>query len=481
LTIRTADGESRRFVDVAEPYQLQDMAATDPAMRRLMGEDIASIHRFFWLQRSRGCSKTTDAAIIGSAPIAFSPVTIQGLLCSGDVEQAQLTLEATRMLVRENPWVKPLLTVQKNCVLNPATGSTLRVVSSDAATSWGHLVDFVIMDEQTSWPDVTRPFFESIISALDKKPHSVLISICNAGFDEHFSRPIYDDARTSSDWYCHVLPVSEAKRITPEVLERQRRLLLPTTFTRVWLNQWVSGNAGGLPAEWLRSAVKSDLSPMLAAQSGWAFVAGVDLSSCQDRTALVVLARNGATNRVRLAHAESWSPAPGGEIDLESVEAAVLDIWRRYRPSVIAFDAAESRLMVQRLYRQGVPAVKYDPVPKNLTTMVDVTFQMFRDGLIDLFPNAELMADLCKLTILDRGNVRKFESKRDSSGHADTAFAFAIAAAQIDQMADGSGLPWTPIDVNAMPGLPWHIKPDPVIPHGMLPRAGLPYLNVRSS
>ena len=79
--------------------------------------------------------------------------------------------------------------------------------------------------------------------------------------------------------------------------------------------------------------------------------------------------------------------------------------------------------------------VRMEPVPfvgKNLDLMANTLLQTFRSRTIDLYSaalgTAELIRDLGRLSIVERGFGYKLEAPKDKRlGHADRAFALAIA------------------------------------------------------
>src|SRR5262249_7260794 len=143
--------------------------------------------------RPRGHSKTSDLALLGAFLLAFSVRTLKGCVAAADRDQAKLLRDALATLVRLNPILdhgrtftingqraRGYLEVQANKVVNPRSGSELEVISSDVASSWGLIPDFIICDEVVVWRN--QELWYSLISAAAKRKHCVVAVISNAGW-----------------------------------------------------------------------------------------------------------------------------------------------------------------------------------------------------------------------------------------------------------------------------------------------------------
>ena len=100
---------------------------------------------------------------------------------------------------------------------------------------------------------------------------------------------------------------------------------------------------------------------------------------------------------------------------------------RRYGVTGVFYDPWQAEYMAQTLRNDGV---RMEPMPftgQNLTKMASVLLETFRSRRIDLYPDAQLIADLERLSIVERSYGYRLESTRDETGHADRATALAIA------------------------------------------------------
>lgn len=230
-------------------FQAADFAAADPGWLRCAGRQAEGGHSRLWIERTRGSSKTTDVAIMALWPLAFSTSAVTGIVAAGDLDQAGLLRGAIERLIEANPWLKSRLQVNRWQVRNPATGSQLEIISSDAATSYGALVDFAVVDEVSHWSEGRgQELWVSILSTVAKKPNCLLVVISNAGWVDTWQWELREKIRKDPAWYFHALE-GPASWITAEHLAEQERLLPPKEYRRLWRNVWVS--AAG--AEWPES------------------------------------------------------------------------------------------------------------------------------------------------------------------------------------------------------------------------------------
>src|SRR5262245_60395363 len=100
-----ANGEAVRFGAVVEQWQRADFEALDPGWRRAIGLDPEGEPKRGWLERGRGHSKTSDAAVMLLWAIIFAPRRIAGIVAAGDQDQARIVAAAVRRILDLNPWM----------------------------------------------------------------------------------------------------------------------------------------------------------------------------------------------------------------------------------------------------------------------------------------------------------------------------------------------------------------------------------------
>jgi phage terminase large subunit-like protein len=269
-----ADGLPRKLGDCLDPWQRDDFAALDAGWKRAAGQAVDSGVSRSYLERPRGASKTTDLAIMSTWILFASRRTVRGVAAAADQDQSKLLRDAIAGLVRLNPWLKEILDVQAYVVVNRHTQSRLEIITSDAGSSYGLLLDFAIIDELTHWRD--DGLWVSLFSAIAKRRDAMLVIISNAGTGqgESWQWKLREQARTSSDWHFSRLE-RPASWISEQRLTEQRRLLPDLAYRRLWLNQWTTGSGDALSPEDIGRAITLP-GPTAEAQEGWAYVAGLD-------------------------------------------------------------------------------------------------------------------------------------------------------------------------------------------------------------
>lgn len=185
---------------------------------------------------------------------------------------------------------------------NHKTGSSLQIISSDVAGSYGHLLDFLCCDEICHWK--SRGLWDSMISAAAKRNNCCVVVISNAGFTESWQYKTYQAIKADPEWYVSELDGPKASWISEKQLESQQRMLPEPQFNRLWLNQWSSGSGDALDVALVDSAVRTK-GPMEGTERGFQFIAALDLGIKRDRSAFVILGKNvGYTESIEPEQAE---------------------------------------------------------------------------------------------------------------------------------------------------------------------------------
>lgn len=448
------DGLPHKLGDVMDPWQASDFAALDPALMRCAGRSDVDAQMRAYLERPRGHSKTTDLAVTCCWALAFATRPIRGYAFAADRDQAGLLKDAMATVVRLNPWLGTILDVQKNLVVNiasghPGQGGKLEIFTSDVASSYGILPDMIIADELTHW-EGDGSLWHSLISSAAKRSNCLLVTITNAGFIDSWQWAIREAARTDEAWIFRSLDGPQASWMTEARLAEQRRMLPAVAFGRLWLNQWSTGGGDALTPEDIEAAFDSSLQEEdgrdeRAERHGqrWLYVAGLDLGLTRDCSAVVVLAvpDGGKAGRIKLAHTRLWRPTLGKKIDLIEVERHMLDLDKRFRLEAVGFDPWQAESMAQRIEADSgrrrrnarrrfgtLPFMReLAPTAATLRAQATLVIEAFNDRRLRLYEEHNLRRDLLKLRVEEKSYGLRLTSPRDEHGHGDTFSAFANA------------------------------------------------------
>jgi hypothetical protein len=445
------------FGKCMDPWQDSDFRVLDPGwIRAVRGVKApAPPHQRAWLERPRGHSKSLDLAVMSTWALFASVRRLAGYAAAADQDQARLLRDAISKLVYVNPWLGKILDVQANRVVNLTTGSTLTIISSDVRSSWGLLADFIVVDEATHMRE--RDLFDSLLSTAAKRSTCMFVTITNAGIIDEWQWGLREKIRTDSTWYFSRLDGPVARWITSQVLAEQERLLPTIVVDRLWRNIWTSGLGDALSQADIDAAFNPALRPLEGAAFGWEFVGGLDLGVTRDCSAVCILGIRRGRERhgqIRLAATRIWKPRKGAKVNLQEVEAALIDLNGRFLLKALNFDPWQALHMASRLSAAGlgvladqlrpthmtarVPMVEIQMTAKALTEMASACLEAFHDRRLELYEDSDLRRDITRWKLEERlgGGGYKLVSPRDEYGHGDMGSAFALAVLAASTLAE---------------------------------------------
>ena len=315
---RLGDAERR---DEKGNWQKADFEALDPAWERVVGgPDDATRVRRAWIERPRGHSKTSDTAAMVAWVLVAADAPISGLVAAATQEQASLLRRAIGRLVEANPRLSSLR-VLADRVACDRSGSQVRVISSDAAGSYGELADFVVCDELCHWAG--PELWHSLVSTAAKRPRCLLVVLTNAGVGRGWQWQAREAARRSHEsggrWHFSSLDGVQAQWLRAGDLDEQRRLLPPPVYARLWENRWQHSDGGFVTLAEAEACRDESLTEQTRGRPGVGYVAAVDYGEKHDRTAAVVCHRE-AGGRVVVDRLDVAAPEPGRPVPVAWVE-----------------------------------------------------------------------------------------------------------------------------------------------------------------
>jgi hypothetical protein len=419
------DAGPQPFASTIDDWQRADFEATDGGWSRVVGLDSRGKNRA-WIERPRGHSKSSDAAVQVSWALVASCDAISGVLAAGDEDQAGLVKDAVAGLCRLNPWLAEFLKIERSRILNSHTGSECRVITSDAMTSYGLTPHFIVADEVTHWakPDL----FWSLISAAGKRASCMLLSIMNAGWQETWQYEFRQKVVADPDFYFSSLEGPRASWIPQATYEQQRRLLPSIEFDRQWGNRWGVGSGLAFDAHVVDAAFAAGTPMMLKPEAGWEFAAGVDLSSSRDFSSVAIVGRKDL--RFRLCRWQQWVPSPGQKIDQRPIEQFLLDMHKLYRLKKVVADAWQAEGLCTRLRAAGVPIEAVQQSGARLVEQATQFCSVLNSNNIDLPADDQLERQIRRVKIEAKSyGVRLAMDRTTADGHFDLLSSVTIALA----------------------------------------------------
>jgi hypothetical protein len=426
-----ADGQLRSFASVADDWQWSDLRAIAPALHMLMGRsaEVKPTMKHFW-ERPRGHDKTGSAARVMRWPLLFSSKPLTMIAAAGDADQADLLRREIARQDRFDRLFGGSLTINNDRIINEQTGSRLDILMADAPSSYGLTPDFVFADELSNWRQ--EELWTSIVSASAKRRSVMLVSSnagCGMGSPKSWQWRVREAIRTDPAWRFSSLPGCVASWISADTLDEQRRLLPVSAFQRLWQNRWVAEAGDALEGADIDAAVNRELANHVVIP-GWHFIAALDLGLKSDATALVIVGVNIELQRVYVAGISAWRPMPGRTVSIEAIEKEFLyrdDYYGGFILTVV--DPWQAAQLCERLRAKGLNVHEYGYSAANMHDQATALLSLFREQRIELYPDADLIADLRLCAISERtGNRLKLELARDERGHSDRLAALALAA-----------------------------------------------------
>ena len=358
--------EPRPFREVADPWQWTLANKIVPAI-----EYAARVQHFyrgprsFWLTLPRGHDKTSFIGRLTNWVLAFSKISIECIAAAADRDQANLLLEAMELEARLNPWLQPLLDFKNYQVLGTRKKSRLKILSSDANSSFGQRPDFMVVDELTHWPK--EDLWQALITGREKKAEtSVMVVITNAGTLGSWQHEALKKCKASSDWFVYEAPGQISSWMTKERIEALKLQIHPMLARRVLDNQWVdpSEGQGYLTSheidECETEAFTLGLTRQLKGKPHLSYVAAVDYGPKKDRTVMVVMHQDPFTGVNIVDRMDVMQGSSSRRVPIRDVEDWILTITQAFNLQCLVVDPYQMEGTIQK-FEGRVPIERFEP------------------------------------------------------------------------------------------------------------------------
>jgi len=408
--LRLPDGRS--FGDAMADYQRADF-------EQLFAPDAAPN---VWISRPRGGSKTTDIAAMAVADLLSAPDRSRLYAVAGDQDQAGLLLDAVATWLANSPDLEGSLTIQRDRVSNPLTGSVLIVLSSDAPTALGLTPWRIFLDEIAAWP--TGAMFGSMFSASHKLPGCRVIAMTTAGSPTSWAYELWKNVKQSARWL-----VLERRELAPwsdtEQVEEARRLLPSGVFARYYDNAWTAADEAPFTLEQIERATDYGREPATGGDGNHLHFVGVDLGLVNDATVISVVRQDRDRRAHKLVYTWYRQGSRESPVPIAEVEAELRSIQRRFGPTRIFCDPWQMKALIQ-----AVPGVEeFAFTTKSMQPLSSSLLVLIREGRLRLLDDPNLRGELLGLTIVEKSYGWRIEA---ASGHDDRVMALALAAHHAD-------------------------------------------------
>ncbi len=413
--------DGRRWGDAATPAQLDDALAA-----------ITGDQPYHYWTRSRGTAKTSDSAGVGLSLLLAAPPGARLYIAAADQDQAALAHDSIHGYASRTPIIRGQLEIQARKVIATATGASLEVLASDAASSWGLRPHVLILDEFSAWPDTPGPrrFWESLSSAMAKMSGSRMLLVTSAGDPRSLAYEVLVHARKSDMWRCSEWS-GPSPWADPARLAEQRARLPQPVYQALFENIWVEAEGAFLDAAAIRRAFT--LPGPSAPVDGRRYIGALDLGLVNDRTVLAVGHREGSD--VHLDAMQVWRGTKASPVSLGEVRDAILAAHRRYELRAVHYDRWQAHRLTEELAESGVRTVPFEFSSASKQRYSGALLQSLNEGTLRLFEPGGLESELAGLTIRTTGSGWTFDHSR--RGHDDMSVALALLVLQLSSNAPG--------------------------------------------
>jgi len=447
-------------------------------------------YRYAYLEIPKKNGKTSLIAAIALYHLVCDGPGGQIYCCAADRGQAELVYKAALGMIEQEPEFDGVLKVldSRKEIKNVKTGTFLKVLSAEAYTKHGINPTVVIFDELHAQPN--RDLWEVMTfgaGAARKEPIWWVITTAgddpdrkSIGWEIHeqatkiaagelndpywyvkiYSAPEDADIFDEATWYQanpslgHTISIESVRQ---EALAARNSESAERLFRWLRLNQWVSlKRTGWLPLSlWDQTVGKWDLSELV----GKKCYVGLDLSSTTDITAAVYLfppqegipdwrfiheawiPEDNMRERVRVdkvpydrwVNSKNLIATPGNVVDYDFVEARLVAASKQYDIHTIGADQWNSRMLTQRLMRQGIDVVE---IPQNMASMspaMKLIEQLLKRGLMthEANPVARWCWGNVVVTVDGNENIKPMKNKSKDRIDLTVALIDAMATAML--------------------------------------------------
>ena len=383
----------------------------------------------------------------------FTEIGAEVAIVAGDRAQARIVFRECARMVELDPILSRKLRVMRDVIEYPETGSVLRVLSSDASRAEGYNFSTVIFDEIHVQPDDRLWATVNLGSGTRKNPLVLGISTAGARTDSRGqdsicyrlfqygmrlqSGEVQDDAFFfryfhASEEIAWDSPEAWAAAnpafgdfLDPEDFAAAAKSIPRDEFETKRLNRWIQR-----ATSWLPTGSFERLESPRRLIPGEKIVAAFDGSFDGDASVLCAATLDGHVEP--LLCYERPIDDPHWRVDIAEVEAAILELAKKYEIVELAADPFRWARSLEILEREGLRVVHYPQSPSRMVASSQAFFESVTQGTLTWGgePNLSkaLVRHLANTTVkTDRFGPRIVKEHRGSPRKIDLAVAAVMA------------------------------------------------------
>ena len=357
-------------------------------------------YRLAGISVPRGNGKSWGAALVGLWRLLTG--RDQDLTsCALDLPGAEIVQVHARRIVQARPELAEHVEFRSGEVSVPSTGSRWTITSREHTASRGRHPNMVLYDE-CGWAKDDE-LFSSLLAGQASVADPLMLVISTVG--RRKTGPLWT-VKTLAEggdpgvyWYHR--SENPSPLVTADFLERQRRILVPVQYAREHQNLWVDGADGfattaeidwGMGQGWVQQHSGDG-------RSRYRLFADLGISGDPSVIATGHAEGTGSASRIYIDRLDTFQGTRAHPVQLADVEAALLDLCRRFNVDKIRIESWQGIASAQRLQRIGLPVEIFSPTPKAHAEEWPLLQQRLASRSIVLFPHARLREELLNLTV----------------------------------------------------------------------------------
>lgn len=365
----------------------------------------------------------------------------EGYAVANDLEQARgRVFQAVQRIVECSPVLaREAKVTPSSARIDFPNGATIQAIASDYAGAAGANPTITVFDELWAYTsEASRRLWDEMVPPPTRQV-ACRLTVTYAGFEgesvlleelhargtagERIGPDLYA-AEGQLTFWTHE-PVAPWQ--TESWLRQMAGQLRRNAYLRMIENRFVSGESAFVDMDWWDACTDAELRPAIEDRSLPVFV-GVDASVKHDSTAIVACAWDAEAKRVRVVWHRVFRPTPDEPLDFEAtVEAALLDLRRRFRVREVRYDPFQMQATAQRAERAGVSMVEFAQSIPNLTEATTTLYELIKGRGLAVYPDDELRGAV--QAAVARESTRGMRLAKDKAGSKiDAAVALSMAA-----------------------------------------------------
>ena len=358
---------------------------------------------------------------------------------ANDLEQAQgRVFTEIKKICESSPLLRREAEITQSRITFPQTGAIIQAIGNDAAGAAGAHPCVSSFDELWGYQsERSRRLFDELIPVPTQRiscrlttthagysgESTLLEEMCRRGAALPELAPGLHAGNHLLFFWSHE-PLASWQ--TDAWLAEMREITRPIQFIRQFENRFVTSENSFIDlAAWDRC-----IDPKLGAPPAEPFLpiyVGVDASTKRHGSAIVAVAFDQHSQRVRLVFHRIFQPSQAEPLDFElSIEATLLDLAKRFRIKKILYDPYQLAASMQRLAKQHLATEEYPQTLDRLTAMSQQLYDLIMGQAFIAYPSEVMRLAISRTAAVE--NARGWRITKEKASHKiDVVVALALA------------------------------------------------------